>query len=126
MKRSLWLPEQRPRVGGGTAESKHSARQADTACDESTEVQIPVTLEKVLCRENMWQAYRRVVSNDGAPGVDGITVDELKPLLQARWETIRKQLLDGTYQPAPVRKVEIPVSDWTRCPCSCCRLISNI
>ena len=44
----------------------------------------------------------------GAPGVDGITVEELKPLLQARWEAIREELLGGTYRPSPVRKVEIP------------------
>ena len=55
-----------------------------------------------------WRAYQQVVGNQGAPGVDGITVDELKPLLQARWEAIRKELLDGTYRPSPVRKVEIP------------------
>jgi RNA-directed DNA polymerase len=44
----------------------------------------------------------------GAPGVDGITVDALKPLLQARWKAIREELLGGTYRPSPVRKVEIP------------------
>lgn len=101
-------PEQPRKVGDGIAESTVAARQTDAACDEHTRDQIPVTLEKVLSRENMWRAYERVVSNQGAPGVDGITVDELKPLLQARWEAIRKQLLDGTYQPSPVRKVEIP------------------
>jgi group II intron reverse transcriptase/maturase len=56
----------------------------------------------------MWRAYRRVVSNKGAPGIDGVTVEELKRRLQARWEAIRKELLEGTYKPAPVRKVEIP------------------
>jgi RNA-directed DNA polymerase len=101
-------PERRRRVGGGTAESKHAAHQADTACNEHTEDRIPVTLEKVLCRENMLRAYQRVLSNQGAPGVDGMTVDELMPMLRKRWDAIRKELLDGTYQPAPVRKVEIP------------------
>jgi RNA-directed DNA polymerase len=101
-------PEQRPKVGGGTTEGTPAARQADAACNEHAEDQIPVTLEKVLCRENMWRAYERVVGNQGAPGVDGVTVDELKPLLQARWEAIRKELLDGTYEPSPVQKVEIP------------------
>jgi RNA-directed DNA polymerase len=101
-------PEQRPTAGGGTTEGTPIARQADTACDEYAEDQIPVTLEKVLCCENMWLAYERVVGNRGAPGVDGLTVDELKPWLQARWEAIRKELLDGTYKPLPVRKVEIP------------------
>ena len=101
-------PEQSRKVGDGIAESTAAARQTDAACDEHTRDQIPVTLEKVLSRENMWRAYERVVSNAGASGVDGIMVEALKPLLQARWEAIRKQLLGGTYQPSPVRKVEIP------------------
>jgi len=105
------MPERPPRVGDGIAESTDAARQADTARDEHAEDQIPVILEKVLCRENMWRAYERVVGNQGAPGIDGITVEELKALLQARWEAIRKELLDGTYQPSPVRKVEIPKPD---------------
>jgi RNA-directed DNA polymerase len=105
------MSERPPRVGDGIAESTDAARQADTARDEHAEDQIPVTLEKVLCRENMWRAYERVVSNQGAPGIDGITVEELKPLLQARWEAFRKELLDGTYEPSPVRKVEIPKPD---------------
>lgn len=106
------MPEQRPRVGGGTTEGRPAARQTDAACDEHARGQtIPVTLEKVLSRENMWRAYERVVSNQGAPGVDGITVEQLKPCLQARWEAIRKELLGGTYQPSPVRKVEIPKPD---------------
>jgi RNA-directed DNA polymerase len=109
--RKAEMPEQRSRIGGGTAEGRSSARQADAACDATAEDQILVTLEQVLSRENMWRAYRRVTSNAGAPGVDGVTVDELKPLLQARWEALRKELLDGTYRPAAVRKVEIPKPD---------------
>lgn len=105
------MPEQSGKVGDGIAEGTESARQADAACDEHTKDRIPVTLEKVLSRENMWRAYERVASNQGAPGVDGITVEELKPLLQLRWEAIRKELLDGTYRPSPVRKVEIPKPD---------------
>ena len=101
-------PEQRPKVGGGTTEGTPIARQTDPACNEHAEDPIPVILEEVLSRKNMWRAYERVVSNAGAPGVDGVTVAELKPLLQARWEAIRKELLDGTYTPSPVRKVEIP------------------
>ena len=105
------MPQQPPRAGDGIAESRDAALQADAACDEHAEDQIPVTLEKVLCRENMWRAYERVVSNQGAAGIDEITVEDLKPLLQARWEAIRKNLLDGTYEPSPVRKVEIPKPD---------------
>jgi hypothetical protein len=101
-------PERLRKAGGGTAESKQPAHQADTACNEHTGDRIPVTSENVLCRENMLRTYQRVVSNQGAPGVDGITVDELMPMLRTCWDAIREELLDGTYQPAPVRKVEIP------------------
>jgi RNA-directed DNA polymerase len=101
-------PERLRKVGGGTAENRQAAHQAGTACNEHTEDRIPVTLEKVLSRENMLRAYQRVLSNHGAPGVDGMTVDELMPMLRKCWDAIRKELFDGTYQPAPVRKVEIP------------------
>lgn len=65
-------------------------------------------MEEVLSRDNMLAAYRRVLSNKGAPGVDGITVDELSALVWARWEAIREELLSGSYTPNAVRKVEIP------------------
>jgi RNA-directed DNA polymerase len=65
-------------------------------------------MEEVLNRENMLAAYHRVVGNQGAPGVDGITVDELESLIHQRWEAIREEVLSGTYVPNAVRKVEIP------------------
>jgi RNA-directed DNA polymerase len=65
-------------------------------------------MEEVVRRENLMAAYRRVVQNDGAAGIDGMTVDDLMPHCRLHWERIRKELLGGTYQPAPVRKVEIP------------------
>ena len=65
-------------------------------------------MEEVLSRENMLKAYQRVVGNKGAPGVDGVTVDDLAALLRERWEAIREELLSGSYAPSPVRKVEIP------------------
>ena len=68
-------------------------------------------MEKVLGRDNMQQALKRVLANKGAGGVDGMTVDELKPHLVTHWEGIRKRLMNGTYQPSPVRSVEIPKPD---------------
>ena len=65
-------------------------------------------MEEVLSRGNMLAAYHRVVGNKGAPGVDGVTVDELESLLRERWEAIREELFSGTYVPNAVRKVEIP------------------
>jgi RNA-directed DNA polymerase len=53
----------------------------------------------------------RVKLNKGAPGIDGMTVDELGAHLKANWPTIRAQLVAGTYQPKPVRRVEIPKPD---------------
>ena len=96
------------RVGGGTAESTDRAHQSGAACDEHVGEQSWVTMEEVVCRENMLAAYRRVVGNQGAPGVDGMTVDELMPMLRERWQAIRDELLSGTHVPSPVRKVEIP------------------
>jgi group II intron reverse transcriptase/maturase len=69
------------------------------------------TLERILARGNMWQAYERVVSNKGSHGVDKMDVYELKQFLQSNWLSIREQLLQGTYKPKPVRRVEIPKPD---------------
>jgi len=102
------MPERRPRIGGSTAEGKPLAHQTDTACDDHAGQPVLVTLEEMLNRENLLAAYHRVVSNKGAAGVDGVTVDELGDLLRQRWEAIRKELLSGSYVPSPVRKVEIP------------------
>jgi len=65
-------------------------------------------MEAVVERNNLFRAYDRVVQNEGAPGVDGLTVSEFKPWLQGHWVRVRQDLLTGVYQPAAVRKVEIP------------------
>lgn len=65
-------------------------------------------LDKILSRDNMLQALKRVTSNKGASGVDGMKVDELRAFLIDRWTFIKAEILDGTYKPSPVRKVEIP------------------
>jgi RNA-directed DNA polymerase len=65
-------------------------------------------MEEVLRRENLIAAHKRVVKNGGAPGVDGMTVGELMPYCQEQWARIRRELLNETYVPQPVRRVEIP------------------
>jgi group II intron reverse transcriptase/maturase len=65
-------------------------------------------MEAVVERSNLFSAYERVVKNEGAPGVDGLTVSEFKPWLQRHWVRVRQDLLMGVYQPEAVRKVEIP------------------
>jgi group II intron reverse transcriptase/maturase len=65
-------------------------------------------LEQMLQRENLRRAYKRVKQNKGAPGVDGVTVEQLQDHLWQHWDTVKNQLLTGTYQPMPVKRVEIP------------------
>lgn len=68
-------------------------------------------MEEVCERRNLEEALKRVRSNKGAPGLDGLTVDDLVDLLKQHWPTIREQLLSGTYVPLPVKRVEIPKPD---------------
>jgi group II intron reverse transcriptase/maturase len=65
-------------------------------------------METVVSRENATRAWKAVVSNRGAPGIDGMTTSELRDHVRQHWETIRSKLLGGTYVPSPVRRVEIP------------------
>ena len=64
--------------------------------------------EGIFSRSNLFAALERVTANGGAPGVDGMTVEELPEHLKAHWASIRDKLEAGTYQPSPVRRVEIP------------------
>src|SRR5215469_10678669 len=68
-------------------------------------------MEEVCERENLKAALRQVRANKGSPGVDGMTVVGLKDHLKQHWPAIREQLLNGTYEPQPVRRVEIPKPD---------------
>jgi RNA-directed DNA polymerase len=65
-------------------------------------------MEAVVERGNLWLAYRRVMENKGAAGVDALTVPEFKAHLQQHWPAIKGRLLAGTYQPQAVRRVDIP------------------
>ena len=65
-------------------------------------------MEAIVERENLKKALAQVKRNKGAPGIDGMRVDELAASLKEHWPTIRAQLLEGTYRPQPVRRVEIP------------------
>ncbi len=65
-------------------------------------------MAQVLSTPNMLMAYKRVVGNKGAAGIDGMKMEALKPYLQANWSSIKELLEQGSYYPKPVRKVEIP------------------
>jgi RNA-directed DNA polymerase len=68
-------------------------------------------MEEVVRRENMRAAYRRVVQNGGAAGVDGMTVEQLGAYCREHGAGLRQALVSGTYRPQPVRRVEIAKPD---------------
>src|SRR5499433_2471807 len=68
-------------------------------------------MEEVCDRENLKRALRRVKANKGSPGIDGMKVGELPGYLKQHWPVLREQLLSGTYQPQPVKRVEIAKPD---------------
>jgi group II intron reverse transcriptase/maturase len=92
--------------GAVGAPSSLPAQNAGHPCEETLHL-----LEKVLERDNMFHALRRVESNKGAPGIDGMDLKSLRPYLVEHWPRIKNELLQGTYQPSPVRRVEIPKPD---------------
>jgi RNA-directed DNA polymerase len=65
-------------------------------------------MERVLERENLVPALKRVEQNKGKAGVDGMGVEDLRPFLKANWPAIRQELLNGRYVPQPVRRARIP------------------
>ena len=86
----------------GEPDEAESARGAQTDCGAGD------LLGQALARENMAAAWRRVKANKGSAGVDGRTVQDTGEYLKAAWPDIRRRLLDGSYRPAPVRRVGIP------------------
>jgi len=105
-------PEPVREVGGGTAEVSEQERQARAARSGVVAGDGARSLiDEVLRRENMQTAHARVVSNGGAPGIDGMNVEALGEHCREHWPRIRQELLGGTYEPQPVRRVEIPKPD---------------
>jgi RNA-directed DNA polymerase len=88
--------------GSGMGASNITAKREDS-CPETKQL-----MEAVVERENMTRALHRVMANKGAPGVDGMTVDDLRGYIMVQWPRIKEELLEGRYKPQPVRKVEIP------------------
>lgn len=99
------VPGEAPRTGGEGTEPFTANRASQHPVPD-----VPL-LEQILDRENLIQAWNRVRSNGGAAGVDGLTIEQTGERLRTLWPTIRDQLREGTYQPQPVRRVEIPKPD---------------
>ena len=68
-------------------------------------------MERVVDRANMQQAWRNVKANRGAPGADGVTLEQFAETFASQWPTVKQQLLEGTYQPGPARRKSIPKPD---------------
>ena len=102
------MPESAQRVGGGTADGMGLERHGTTAPIEAAEQKTMALMQQVVRRGNMLAAYKRVVHNGGAPGVDGMPVEALWEYCQKHWARVREELLSGTYRPQAVRQVEIP------------------
>src|SRR4030081_1304171 len=86
-------------------ETEASAARTDI---ESRAVLVGPLMEAIVERENLKKALVQVRCNKGAPGIDVMRVGDLAAHLKEHWFTIREQLLEGTYEPQPVRRVEIP------------------
>jgi len=111
--------DMRQKIQGELDFSTSPAGEAREAGREGTEA-VPVMrgsespastnrlMEEVCERENLKEALRRVKANKGSAGVDGMTVGGITDYLKQHWPAIREQLLNGTYEPQPVRRVEIP------------------
>ena len=98
-----------------TGEAQEAGREGTEASGAMNGTENPAStnrlMEEVCERENLKAALQRVKANKGSPGVDGLTVIGIKDYLKQHWPAIREQLLNGTYEPKPVRRVEIPKPD---------------
>jgi RNA-directed DNA polymerase len=98
-----------------TGEACDAGREETESFPTMNEPQSPAStnrlMEEVCERENLKEALRRVKANKGSAGIDGVTVGGIADYLKQHWPAIREQLLNGTYKPKPVRRVEIPKSD---------------
>ena len=100
----------------GDNQGMHSNYWALTKRERQNDVEIETSdlLGKILARENMTLAMKRVIKNNGSHGVDGMGCDELRTNVIKHWDKIKIKLLDGTYKPSPVRRVEIPKPDGSK------------
>ncbi len=102
------MPQRPRKEADGIRHEPGLARQAPTAAADSIGPQTQELMEEVLRKANLHKALKKVIENKGAPGIDGMTVEELPGYLRDQWPVIREQLLNATYVPAAVRRVDIP------------------
>lgn len=85
-------------------------REESILADNQRYTHIP-KIEWVVDDDNIQEAIKAVTRNKGAPGVDGVTTEEIAGVMQKQWPKIKQEILDGKYRPRPVRRVEIPKPD---------------
>src|SRR6266700_3254778 len=95
-----------------TGEARSGGMEGTEAWTAKTQVESQAaggpSMEAIVERDNLRRALAHVKRNKGAAGIDGMSLDALAPHLKEHWPAIRAQLLEGTYKPQPVRRVEIP------------------
>jgi RNA-directed DNA polymerase len=106
--RLAFLFDERSEASVVAAEGTETLRVERTTENPAGNQQV---MEAVCEWENLREALQRVKGNKGSPGIDGMTVEKLPEYLKQHWPAIREQLLSGTYQPQPVKRVEIPKPD---------------
>src|ERR687892_46108 len=98
-----------------TGEARDAGREETESPGTTNGTERPAStnrlMEEVCERENLKAALQQVKANKGSPGVDGMTVGGIKDYLKQHWPAIREQLLNGTYEPKPVRRGEIRKTD---------------
>src|SRR5262249_16411455 len=98
-----------------TGETREARRKETESSSVASETERPARtdrlMEEVCEPENLKEALRQVKANKGSAGIDRMTVDQLADYLKQHWQVIREQLLTGTYERKPVRRVEIPKPD---------------
>jgi RNA-directed DNA polymerase len=102
------MPDSRSQSSDRKSRGSELGASSDAARKEHVRPEEPQLLEAVVARENLLKAYAQVMRNKGAAGIDGMSVEQLKPYLQTHWAQLKESLLKGTYQAQPVRCVEIP------------------
>src|SRR6266851_8755782 len=98
-----------------TGEAREAGRAETESSGATSGLESPAStdrlMEEVCERDNLKEALRRVKANKGSAGVDGMTIGAITDHLKQHWPAIREQLLSGTYEPKPVRRVEIAKPD---------------
>jgi RNA-directed DNA polymerase len=99
------------RAGEACEAGREEIESLSTAHDTESPASTNRLMEEVCEQENLKEALRQVKANKGSAGIDRMTVGQLSDYLKQHWPVIREQLLNGTYEPKPVRRVEIPKPD---------------